>query len=313
MKIKQCVTKTTLLGAAAATLVTLGMVGCGSANGQVAPTSATLGANQTLGYSSGGLDTFTYTQSFDCVDQPLDDLDFNSVLAQSDPAEMQTPVCQAAIQPTIDPSGISINTSAPVDPTGTKIDSTAILYVLVPMFPSPTPDMTASDAITCAPASTSSTPPTSTLFRPGTLCGTALGNTLITLFGSIPEAYQEKPTVYTQCPTPGEVAGTCTMHTATIDLSKALAALGKITSPATGNIFVPSPNHSHVIGQNLANTPAIWWEVEPVLVTNAADWPNEGGTSGITSVTAMQAAEKAGTAVQVPSNFFLFFGSKSNT
>ena len=34
---------------------------------------------------------FTYTQNFDCVDQPTLDLYFNKILAQSDPNEMQFP------------------------------------------------------------------------------------------------------------------------------------------------------------------------------------------------------------------------------
>ncbi|MGB7130018.1 MAG: hypothetical protein WBD59_04375, partial [Candidatus Sulfotelmatobacter sp.] len=51
------------------------------------------------------------------------------------------------------------------------------------------------------------------------------------------------------------------------------------------------------------------WEVVPVLVMDASDWPTKDGSSGITSVAKMVAAEKAGNAIQVPSNFFLFFSS----
>lgn len=254
----------------------LGIVG--SAYGQ------SLSPNQTFGFSGGKLEKFTYTQNFDCVDQAKDDLDHNGVLAQSDSGEFQTPICQAATQPTI-------------DPTGAKPDPQDFLYVLIPMF-SVNDDQNPDDAIPCPPE-----------VRLSTLCGRALGKTLIALFGAVPEAYKATPMVYTQCPTPGEVPGTCTMHASTVDLGKVLVALGKVPGPAK-NIFLPTPNHSHVITNADANQSAIWWEVIPVLVTNMADWPPADGSSGITSVAALQIAEKKGDAIQVPSNFFLFFSSK---
>ena len=240
--------------------------------------------NQTFGYSNGKLELFTYTQSFDCVDQAKDDLNYNGVLAQSDPGEFQTPICQAGIQPTMDPTGMTPN---PED----------YLYVLIPFF-SVNDDQNPNDAIACP-----------TGVRLSTLCGPALGKTLIKLFGAVPEAYKAKPMVYTQCPAPGEMPGTCTTHVSTVDLGKVLVALGKLPGPA-GNVFLPTPNHSHVITNADATQSPIWWEVIPVLVTNLADFPTEDGSSGITSVAALQAAEKTGDAIQVPSNFFLFFGSK---
>ncbi|MGH8013580.1 MAG: hypothetical protein ACREQ4_13875 [Candidatus Binataceae bacterium] len=48
-----------------------------------------------------------------------------------------------------------------------------------------------------------------------------------------------------------------------------------------------------------------------MLVTNPKDWPNAAGTSGINSVGDIQEAVKDGGAIApVPTNFFLFFGSK---
>ena len=146
--------------------------------------------------------------------------------------------------------------------------------------------------------------------RAGTLCGHDLGTTLIQLFGAVPESYKTHPLVYTDCPNPSSPAGTCTMHASTVDLGAVLVALGKLPPPAT-NVFLPTPNHSHVVTQQDANTPAIWWEVIPVLVTNPADWPAENGNTGITSVVSLKKAESAGDAIEVPSNFFLFFSSKS--
>src|SRR5579883_2862724 len=237
--------------------------------------------NQTYGLSGGKLELFTYQQSFDCIDMARDDLDHNGVPAQSDPGEFQTPICQAGTQPRMDPTGM-----AP--------DPQDFLYVLVPFF-SVDSDQNPNDAMPC-PAGV----------RLNTLCGPALGKTLIKLFGAVPEAYKAKPMIYTDCPKPGELPGTCTMHASTVDLGKVLVALGKLPAPA-GNVFLPTPNHSHVIENSLANTKAIWWEVVPVLVTDPADWPSEDG--GIKSVAELKEAEREGDAVQVPSNFFLFFSS----
>ena len=250
---------------------------------------AQLGPNQTNGFGNGHLITFTYTQNFSCIHQPLMDLNFNGIAAQSDPAEFQTPICVPITEPT-------------VDPTGNDIKHTAHLYVLVPMF-SVDHDQNPGDAIPC-PANP----------RPGELCGAALGAKLISLFGELPEAWKAKvnPMITTQCPDPKGAAGTCTMHSSTVDLSQTLVALGKAPSPATANVFVPTPNHSHVVDNSRVNTGQIWWEVRPVLVMNQADWPAADGSSGITSSKIMDDVEAAGRAVEVGSNFFLFFSSASD-
>lgn len=290
MKIRKISLARILAGALLVPIIAFGLTACGSANSQTSGSTGTpttsLQPNQTMGFSDGNLVKFTYTQNFDCVDQASDDLNYDGKPAESNPAEMQTPICQAAIQPTM-------------DPTGANATNTAVLFVLVPMF-SVNNDQNPADAIACNPK----------LFRPGTLCGPTLGKTLIKLFGAIPEAYKEKPAVFTDCPNPGSPPGSCTMHAATVDLGKALVALGKLPAPAA-NVFLPTPNHSHVIANNLAETKAIWWEVKPVLVTNENYWPPKGGGSGITSVASLQAAEKAGVAIVVPSNFFLFFSSQA--
>jgi len=250
--------------------------------------SAQLAANQTVGFGNGRLVTFTYQQNFDCVDQPKMDLDFNGKLAESDPHEMQTPICQPVTEPT-------------ADPTGGNIKHTAHLYVLIPMF-SVDNDQNPNDAMACPDGG-----------RPGELCGAALGNALITLFGFVPEAWKTtvNPAITTQCPDPNHaVAGTCTMHASSVDLSETLVALGKAPGPPTANVFVPTPNHSHIVDNSRVNTGAIWWEVRPVLVLDQADWPAADGSSGITSSRAMDAAEAAGNAIEVGSNFFLFFSSE---
>lgn len=109
--------------------------------------SAQLAPNQTNGFGNRRLLTFTYLQNFDCVDEPTLDLDFNKTLAQSDPNEMQTPICQVVTEPKH-------------DPTGGDLKHTAHLYVLVPMFGT---DITPGDAMACPFA------------RPGELCGVDLG------------------------------------------------------------------------------------------------------------------------------------------
>ncbi len=244
--------------------------------------------NQTQGFGNGRLVLFTYQQNFDCVDQPAMDLDFNGKAAASDPDEMQMPICQAVTEPT-------------ADPAGTDVRHTAHLYVFVPMF-SVDNDQNPADAMPCPAGG-----------RPGELCGTALGNALIQAFGFVPEAWKTKvsPAITTQCPDPNTpTPGTCTMHASSVDLSKVLIALGKLPGPATAPVFVPTPNHSHVVDNSRVNTGPIWWQVRPVLILDQSDWPSADGTSGITSSEAMDAAEEAGRAIEVGSNFFLFFSSR---
>jgi hypothetical protein len=249
--------------------------------------AGSLHPNQTEGFGAGKVLTFTYTQNFDCVDQPKTDMDFNKMKAQSDPNEMQIPICQAGIDPTVNPPGQTGNATTTTDP----------LYVLVPMF-SVDNDQNPKDAISCKDV------------VPGTICGPTLGATLIQLFGAVPEAFKAKPMVYSQCPDPGLKPGTCTMHASRVDLAPVLAALGLIGNPPTSNVFVPTPNHSHVLDDSDIGKGQEWWQVIPVLVLSQTDWPPQDGSSGITSVAALDAAENAGQAIEVPSNFFLYFGSQ---
>src|SRR5689334_13590370 len=65
---------------------------------------AQLAPNQTNGFGNGRMVKFTYLQNYDCVTEPAMDLDFNKKLAQSDPNELQTPICQAVTEPTTDPA-----------------------------------------------------------------------------------------------------------------------------------------------------------------------------------------------------------------
>jgi hypothetical protein len=250
--------------------------------------SAQLAANQTEGFGNGRLVTFTYLQNFDCVVQPKMDTDLNGTPAASDPGELQVPICQPVTEPTADPAGADIR-------------HTAHLYVLVPMF-SVDHDQNPNDAMPCPDGG-----------RAGELCGPALGARLIELFGAIPEAWKASvhPDITTQCPDPNHaVPGTCTMHASSVDLSQTLVALGKISGPATAPVFVPTPNHSHIVDNSRVNTGAIWWQVRPVLVLDQNDWPAADGSSGLTSSDAMDAAEEAGRAIEVGSNFFLFFSSR---
>ncbi len=246
-----------------------------------------LNANQTEGFAEGKVLRFTYTQNFACVEQPRDDLNFNGIPASKDPSETQSPICQAGAKPSINPPGMM----------GYGMKTTDPIYVLVPMF-SVNNDQNPADAISCSGV------------VPGTLCGSALGGELIKLFGAVPEAFKAMPMVYTQCPDRTSRPGTCTMHAAQVDLAPVLAALGYIPNPPTANVFVPTPNHSHVIPRATANVGPEWWQVRPVLVLNQADWPSRDGTKGITSVARLMAAESAKRAVEAPSNFFLYFGSQ---
>jgi hypothetical protein len=248
--------------------------------------SANAQTNSTLGYGNGQLLKFLYTQTFSCIDQPKDDLNFNGIPASQDPGEQQIPICQVGTQPSINPPGQVGNPKFTTEP----------IYVLVPMF-STDNDQNPNDAISCDNV------------VPNTICGPALGSTLISLFGALPEAFKATPKVYTQCPESGSAPGTCTMHASRLDLAPVLSELGIIQGPPTANIFVPTPNHSHVLINQDVNIKAIWWQVVPVLVLDANDWPAKDASSGITSLKAINAAIAAGHAVQAPSNFFLFFSS----
>ena len=243
-------------------------------------------ANTTQGYGAGKILRFMYTQNFDCIDQPKSDLNFNGIPADQDPGEMQIPICQVGTQPSINPPGVE----------GNPLDTTEPIYVLVPMF-STDDDQNPDDAISCNNV------------VPGTICGPTLGSTLISLFGALPEAFKASPDVFTQCPGPGSAPGTCTMHASRLDLAPVLSELGIVPGPPKANIFVPTPNHSHVLINQDINLNAIWWQVVPVLVLDASDWPTKDASSGITSFTAMQESINAGHSVEAPSNFFLFFSS----
>ena len=251
----------------------------------IAQNLPTPGPNQTLGFGNGKIVEFTYTENFDCVDQPGEDLNFNSILAEVDPGELYIPICQPGNAPTIDPTGAAVKT-------------TDKLYILIPFFSS-TNDTNPDDAIPCPAASV-----------PGEVCGPALGSFLVTAFGVVPEAFETHPAVDVQCPNPTDPPGSCTMHGDTVDMSLVLAALGKAANPPTGNIFVPLPNHSHLIFQDQSQKKSQWWQILPVLIEKASDWPTANGSSGITTVRALEAAENDHDAIEVPSNFFLFFGSQ---
>ena len=263
---------------AVATLALLSLGGV--AHAQLAP-------NQTAGYGDGDLLTFTYTQNFVCVEQPNNDLNFNGRPAQSDPAETKIPICQVNFNPTINPPGMTGNPRSTTDP----------IFVLVPMF-SADNDQNPNDAIPCSDALVA-----------GTACGPALGSTLIKLFGALPEGFKAKPAVYTQCPAPNEPAGSCTMHATRLDLAPLLAKLGYLKPPLS-NVFVPSPNHSHVLPSDTITLAPEWWQVIPVLVLQQSDWPSQDGKSGIVTVDEIVAAAAAKRVAFAPSNFFLYFGSQ---
>lgn len=230
-----------------------------------------IAVNQTDGYGSGKLGAFTYFQNYACVHDPLGDLDGNGKVAAVDPAEFDTPRCVVGTQPNI-------------DPTGKPAGKTEPLYVLVPFFDADH-DGQAADGL-AAP--------------------------LQARFGMVPDAFDPTPGVPVQCPEPGPPLtqhqgdfGTCTMHPTTLDLDPVLKALG--IAPVGAKL--PLLNHSHLIRK--INYKAVWWQIRAVLVTDQSVWPNVEGTTGITSVEALRAAEAAGQAsADVPTNFFLFFDSR---
>ena len=76
--------------------------------------------------------------------------------------------------------------------------------------------------------------------------------------------------------------------------------------PPALQLPVPAKTNIFVINQGKP----MGWEVAPVLVMDPALWPAKDGSSGITSAREMDAAEQADKAIEVGSNFFLFFSSQ---
>lgn len=170
-----------------------------------------------------------------------------------------------------------------IDPSGASIKKTDALFVIVPFF---------------------ETNKNSPAFSP------ALGKALKKLFGFVPDAFKPDPGVSVQCPAPRDKPATCTMHPLQTDLGPLLAAL-KLVPPKT-TLYVPLVDHSHVLPDATINQKPEWWQVVVVLVENPKAWPNAKGTTGITSLAKLRAAQKAKQAsADVGTNFFLYFGSQA--
>lgn len=172
-----------------------------------------------------------------------------------------------------------------IDPTGGPVTKTDPLYVIVPFF---------------------ETNKKQAAFTP------ALGKALKKLFGFVPDAFKAHPGVAVQCPAPKDMPGSCTMHPLQTDLGPVLTAL-KLLPPKT-ELYVPLVEHSHVLPNKTINQSPEWWQVIVVLVEKPKAWPDAVGKTGITSVAKLRAAQKAKEAsADVPTNFFLFFSSKTMT
>ena len=48
------------------------------------------------------------------------------------------------------------------------------------------------------------------------------------------------------------------MHASRLDLSPVLAGAGALSLRLRGIVFLPTPNHSHVVDDDDINDPAIW-------------------------------------------------------
>lgn len=166
-------------------------------------------------------------------------------------------------------------------PSGKKLADTDSLYILVPFF----------ETNKKTPAFTK-----------------ALGKALKKLFGFVPDAFKPDPGVAVQCPTPADKPGTCTMHPLQINLGPLVAQLNLI--PKGTNLYVPLVNHDHLLADNTISQAREWWKLVIVLVEDPKAWPNATGTTGITSLAKLKAAQQNKQAsADVPSNFFLYFSS----
>jgi hypothetical protein len=124
--------------------------------------------------------------------------------------------------------------------------------------------------------------------------GTSLGNTTHndTLYIPVPLFSNPPPT---QC----TATATCIDHPPTIDLSRIAAALPGHPSGASVS-DIPIPAHDHVVGTRNDGHPE-WWNVEVVATTSPSTF------STLKSVSAIQTALHDATAIEAPTNVFLFF------
>jgi hypothetical protein len=176
-----------------------------------------------------------------------------------------------------------IDAPSTIDPTGLSVKQTDPLYILVPFF----------ETNKKTPAFTKT-----------------LGAALKKLFGFVPDAFKPSPGVPVQCPAPKDKPATCTMHPLQTDLGPLLTALGLL--PKDTNLYVPLVNHDHLLTDKTINQGQEWWQIIVVLVKDPKAWPNAQGTTGITSIARLRAAQsKKQASEDVPSNFFLFFSSKA--
>ncbi len=128
--------------------------------------------------------------------------------------------------------------------------------------------------------------------------GTSLGNTTHgdTLYIPVP-LYSTPTPPATQCPA-GSATVTCIDHPPTVDLSALAPTLGVSNASSLDN--VPIPAHDHVVATRNNGNPE-WWNVVVVGTKSDATFRT------LTSQAAIASAVQAGTAVQAPSNIFLFF------
>lgn len=239
-----------------------------------AQSTAPVSANQTEGFGRNQLLVFSYLQNFHCTHEPNSDLDNDGKPAKSDPDEFQQPKCV-------------VGKNVSITPDGKPIAEANKLFVLVPFFDAD------GDSEAASPE---------------------LKQALLGLFGFVPDAFDPTPGVDVQCPEPGPsrterkgAFGTCTMHPSQLDLGPVLAKLGLV--PQGSSVVTPTPNHSHVIGAEA--TDSRWWQIISVLVFDRNAWPDADANRGITSVTELRRAQKAGKAGgDSRTNFFLFFDSK---
>jgi hypothetical protein len=124
--------------------------------------------------------------------------------------------------------------------------------------------------------------------------GTSLGNTTHsdTLYVTVP-LFNDPPA--TQC----TATATCVDHPPTIDLSRIASDLPGHPSGSSVS-DVPIPAHDHVVGSRNNGLPE-WWNVVVVATTSATTY------STLNNVGAIQTALGNSTAIDAPTNLFLFF------
>ena len=273
------------VGAVMAGVSGLCFTGTGLAGGGNNPITRPIDPHVIEGFAKDKLLGLTYPIQYMCVHEYFDDLDHDGTVTPNDSEEHEKEIC-------------TIGRPSSVDPTGKPYERTRALNALVPLF----------DFENDGEASSG-----------GPNHDQGFADLLDSLFGFVPDAYDPDLNIAIHCPHPGPpislhtgTFGTCAMHPIVLDMSPLLSAEFPDQFDPDQNIFLPLVNHMHLIKN--PNNQQQWFKILVNLVVDPAAWPDQEGTTGITSLKKLRDAQDAGqVSGDIPTNMFFFFGSQEQS